>query len=217
MTSDKKLIEWGIAIGGSVLLHAAILSLFMLGGPSTTPTSTPAAGTDETGPAATASTVAPGTDAAPAPDFDKGVATAGAKDVMDASNAMSAGDFEQTARAVKNTKGASRTKATAGKPAADKAKPSTTKPAGDKDKASTTKLAGDKDKSSAAQSASDKDKSSATAIKWKVYTVQRGEGLEKIARQYGVTVQELAKANRMKPTQSLFLGQKIKIPDTPEK
>ena len=46
---------------------------------------------------------------------------------------------------------------------------------------------------------------------WKLYEVRPGDSLTKIAKKCGVTVQELAKANGLKPTANLNLGQKIKI------
>ena len=46
---------------------------------------------------------------------------------------------------------------------------------------------------------------------WKLYEVRPGDSLTKIAKKCGATVQELAKANGLKPTANLNLGQKIKI------
>jgi membrane-bound lytic murein transglycosylase D len=44
------------------------------------------------------------------------------------------------------------------------------------------------------------------------YTVKRGDTLQKIADQYGVSVQELASANNLKDTARLHVGQKLRVP-----
>ena len=65
-------------------------------------------------------------------------------------------------------------------------------------------------KPEAAKSAEEAD-ADADKGEWKAYEVRPGDSLTKIAKKCGVTVQELAKANGLKPTASLGLGQKIKI------
>ena len=48
---------------------------------------------------------------------------------------------------------------------------------------------------------------------WKTYKVKAGDSLTRLARQSGVTVQELAKVNGLSPSASLMLGQTLKIKD----
>ncbi len=48
---------------------------------------------------------------------------------------------------------------------------------------------------------------------WKTYKVKAGDSLSRLARQSGVTVQELAKVNGLSPTASLMLGQTLKVKD----
>ncbi len=50
---------------------------------------------------------------------------------------------------------------------------------------------------------------------WKSYKVKSGDSLTRIARSCGMTVQELAKANKLSPTANLMLGQTLKIKDVP--
>ncbi len=50
---------------------------------------------------------------------------------------------------------------------------------------------------------------------WKTYKVKPGDSLTRIARSCGMTVQELAKANKLSPTANLRLGQTLKIKDVP--
>ncbi len=50
---------------------------------------------------------------------------------------------------------------------------------------------------------------------WKSYKVKPGDSLTRIARSCGMTVQELAKANKLSPTANLMLGQTLKIKDIP--
>ena len=50
---------------------------------------------------------------------------------------------------------------------------------------------------------------------WKTYKVRPGDSLTRIARQYGCTVHELAKANGLSPTANLRLGQTLKVKDAP--
>lgn len=44
------------------------------------------------------------------------------------------------------------------------------------------------------------------------YVVVRGDSLTKLSKQYGCTVTELAKLNKIKPNSGLWIGQKLKIP-----
>ncbi|MCL1622811.1 LysM peptidoglycan-binding domain-containing protein [Moraxella sp. Tifton1] len=50
------------------------------------------------------------------------------------------------------------------------------------------------------------------AIKTMTHKVQAGESLNLLARQYEMSVQELAALNDLEPTQGLFIGQSIKVP-----
>jgi len=45
-----------------------------------------------------------------------------------------------------------------------------------------------------------------------VHIVKRGESLGRIASRYGVSVKQLAEANRLRPGRALFIGAKLKIP-----
>lgn len=62
-----------------------------------------------------------------------------------------------------------------------------------------------------AAKAADEADADADSGEWKEYEVRPGDSLTKIAKKCGCTVQELAKANGLKPTANLNLGQKIKI------
>ena len=55
-------------------------------------------------------------------------------------------------------------------------------------------------------------KSSTTSI----YTVQKGDTLSKIAHTYKTTVSELAKINKIKNPDLIFVGQKLKVPGKPK-
>ncbi len=46
-----------------------------------------------------------------------------------------------------------------------------------------------------------------------IHIVQRGESLWRIARAYGVTVDELARLNGLPPTSGIFTGQRLLVPD----
>lgn len=48
---------------------------------------------------------------------------------------------------------------------------------------------------------------------WKTYKVRPGDSLSRVARQFGCTVHELAKANGISPTANLRLGQTLKVKD----
>ena len=65
-------------------------------------------------------------------------------------------------------------------------------------------------KSEAAKPADETD-ADADKGEWKMYEVRPGDSLTKIAKKCGISIQELAKANGLKPTANLGLGQKIKI------
>ncbi len=47
-----------------------------------------------------------------------------------------------------------------------------------------------------------------------IHVVQRGESLWRIARHYGVTVEQLAMLNGLPPTSGIFAGQRLLVPDT---
>jgi Tfp pilus assembly protein FimV len=46
-----------------------------------------------------------------------------------------------------------------------------------------------------------------------IHIVQRGESLWRIARYYGVTVEQLALLNGLPPTSGIFAGQRLLVPD----
>jgi LysM repeat protein len=48
-----------------------------------------------------------------------------------------------------------------------------------------------------------------------VHMVQRGESLDSIARKYGVTVQDLAAANGMTPTSTIYVGTQLRVAPLP--
>lgn len=100
---------------------------------------------------------------------------------------------------------------------AQKAKPEkprppkvTTKPAAEKK----TEAVGEKKAEGTRKSEISKKSSTSTvdrADEWTDYEVKAGDSLTKLAKRCGCTVQEMAKANGLKPTANLALGQKIKI------
>lgn len=55
-------------------------------------------------------------------------------------------------------------------------------------------------------------KSSAAPVAYPVYTVQRGDALERIARKHGTTAREIAKLNGIKNLNSILIGQKLRLP-----
>ncbi len=61
----------------------------------------------------------------------------------------------------------------------------------------------------------DKKRAEDVSDGWRSYKVQSGDSLTRIARRCGITVQELAKANRISPLANLRLGQTLKIKDVP--
>lgn len=222
MISDKKLIEWGIAIGGSLLLHVVVIGAFWLSRspqPGAAATSSPAAEAPKTTSTATEPTGAEETEDPTA----RGVATAGAKDVMDARSAMSDGDFEQSSRSTKPTKGGVRAKPDKTVKPSDKpvkqVKPDKSAKPGDKQVKTADKPAKPTDKPASASDRKQPEEAKPDAAKtgWKDYKVQRGESLTKIAQRCGCDIRELAKKNGLKINQALQLGQTIKIPDSAEK
>lgn len=66
---------------------------------------------------------------------------------------------------------------------------------------------------SAAVSAAKRDSGPAPVQKYFPYTVVSGDTLGKIARFFGISVDALAKANRIHPETSLYIGEKLKIPN----
>lgn len=70
----------------------------------------------------------------------------------------------------------------------------------------------DKDKGTKKKSSKKSDKVEKREKPAKYYTVKKGETLFIIARKNSTTLQELLKINNMKITDSLFYGQKIKMP-----
>lgn len=67
---------------------------------------------------------------------------------------------------------------------------------------------------SAAGATKSSSKSNSSSTKSKTHTISRGESLSTIAKRYGVTVQELCKANNLssKKADSIQAGQKLTIP-----
>ncbi len=49
------------------------------------------------------------------------------------------------------------------------------------------------------------------ALGWQYHSVRPGDSLEKIARRYSVTVTQLAQWNNLSDTNSIFIGQRLKI------
>jgi N-acetylmuramoyl-L-alanine amidase len=47
------------------------------------------------------------------------------------------------------------------------------------------------------------------------YKVKRGDPLDKIAKKYNTSVDELRKLNKMKRTDTLYVDQKLKLPQNP--
>ncbi len=54
-----------------------------------------------------------------------------------------------------------------------------------------------------------------TADGWQEYTVQPGDNLWAISQKYGLTVQDLVKANNIRDPNRLSVGQKLRIPPKP--
>lgn len=65
---------------------------------------------------------------------------------------------------------------------------------------------------SAASSASAKPSASAAALSGNTYTVQTGDTLTTIARQFNISAQSIAEANKMTANATLHVGQKLTIP-----
>ena len=130
----------------------------------------------------------------PAPEAEDPIAAA-AK--ADAERAAAEAAKRESARSAKAGKSKPETKPVPPKKPAETRKPVEKKPEAAKP---------DTKPEPKADAAADADKA-----EWKSYEVRPGESLTKIAAKCGCTVQELAKANNLKPTANLFVGQKIKI------
>ena len=178
----------GLAICCSVVAHIVAFGFLMLiGGGSTSAPTAPApspSGADEVA----------GT---PGSEVEDPIAAAAKADAERAAN--EAAKRESVAQNAKSGRTKPETKAGSAKKAAETRRPAEKKTAEKKPEAAKPEVRDDGD-------ADEPDKA-----EWKTYEVRPGDSLTKIAKKCGCTVQELAKANGLKPTANLNLGQKIKI------